>query len=279
MSVIENKSFDMTKDDILIASGRNIAMTQRHAHQQSGSVRRKARAFTLIELLVVIAIIGILAAMLLPALTKARDKARSASCASNMRQINLAIRLYTDDNSSQMPPASYGSGATQGPWPKLLGKYMPQRGSTATAKANAVFICPGAVYPGFPNKDLSLTYSCTAAMLGFNDPTIPTTTGLTAKKPRKDGSILTSASETPLIVEGKRDANSTSPTAASNLPWKLSTGDIAAKDLASGGPGACEFLDFRHATSMNIGFADGSVRALTFDKAKLTITKSLWEGR
>ena len=73
----------------------------------------KRKSFTLIELLIVIAIIAILAAMLLPALNKARDKGRTISCTNNLKQQGLAVIQYCDSNKDITFPSGMQAGVMQ----------------------------------------------------------------------------------------------------------------------------------------------------------------------
>lgn len=113
--------------------------------------------FTLIELLVVISIIGILASMILPSLSRAKEKARTVTCINNLRQLGISLKLYLDEQRDRFPPAAvYESGAAAGwkntrpalggrdPLPRLL-PYVPsarQRPLFTYLDPSEVYRCP-----------------------------------------------------------------------------------------------------------------------------------------
>lgn len=123
--------------------------------------RRSAEegGFTLIEMLVVIAIIGVLAAILMPSLTKALESSRTYSCKNNIRQVQMGAMSYADDCGGALSPYWYGATYNTAPWwfsPKLIGAYVGNKSDSTIDLTCQVLRCPSASGNGIsPNPVVS----------------------------------------------------------------------------------------------------------------------------
>jgi len=123
------------------------------------SRRRAITGFTLIELLVVIAIIAILAAILFPVFAQAREKARSISCLSNLKQIGLGAMMYVQDYDEMYPMADYfGDAPTyndQHEWPDVVYPYIKNGDRSKNVAGNTVSWGSGGIFhcPSFPDNE------------------------------------------------------------------------------------------------------------------------------
>ena len=256
------------------------------ANATTGGSALRQSAFTLIELLVVIAIIAILAAMLLPALAKAKEKANGISCKNNLRQCGLANILYTGDDDEKLPYAHLSdvSDPNKNNWMVLITPYIKRGDFSAGAStetsdfAKSVFTCanrlkeplnnPAIPPPPFGYSAWKISYGMNSATaIGVNGTDVTDHGSFAYARAAKMTSV-TRPTETLLISDCSYDVGFVA------MPWKenffLRYNTYGGKPVYRAG--------FRHGKTqptgrVNIVFMDGHVEDRSVTKTNSFIQK------
>lgn len=227
-------------------------MKERTDCQISGNIRipqpnTTKHAFTLIELLVVIAIIAILASMLLPALARAKETSYRIKCVNNLKQVNLALKLYADENDTLYPPREAAMR-----WPTRL---LPYYHNTNLLQ------CPTDLLRGVPLTDTTSTNVADRTprsylINGWNDYFAD---ALTAPESMKETAVL-KPSETIIFGEKKNE-----PNPAMDYFMDLLEGNGNDADKVEHGCHAVR--NSARAGGSNFAYVDGSTRFLKYGQS------------
>jgi prepilin-type N-terminal cleavage/methylation domain-containing protein/prepilin-type processing-associated H-X9-DG protein len=155
----------MLKRESSVRENRTLSLV----YEVKRSRREKPTSFTLIELLVVIAIISILASMLLPSLQKAREKARQGVCMSNLKQIGLAVTMYTQDNNGWLPASNGSTSSNPIMWRQEIVPYLNPNWAGDWNLAREFFICPSFKNPSAASAGYDGGYGWNFKYMGWND--------------------------------------------------------------------------------------------------------------
>lgn len=212
------------------------------------------RAFTLIEMLVVIAIIALLAALIVPGVNKAFASAKRTSCASNLRQVGIAIFQYATNNQGYLPPVRDGGWSSGQTWMETISPYLGEEVADIRDQNIA------AVNHGCPTwlgrKDVAVAHQATKPGFGVNVFPLATQYG--------SGTQLFSKRA---VGIDQIKSSSTTIIAGDSVDWHLALNNKKWWTATSNDYGYTSGHPDRHGKNANYLMADGSVSALTPDVA------------